>query len=608
MDPLRHRPSNASGTDPSLLEDSRYDALIALTSLQEDPLFSARVTRLLKERRILQRRALLSKLRRLRHSIAQTLSLEDGSVSDSSGPSNLRSSHALRSRDRDTSSAPNFRFSGHNLARRSQPILAATPVTIASELSSPCDVSQPASSYEVDDAKAESNLRQRPVASSHTSSLPPESALQMSPEPALRVSSPHPSTASSFHLMSDVLSLSHFVSNFSEAYAPPLQKNPPSCNYLISTSETSPKRRNDSDVVLSEHPVPFCIARAPRDEHVAIAARRLSQPLQNRSTSQNAGPSLQPSVLSHRHPNYVPPLMATLFFQQELHSLFDDNHHLTTASRSDSISHAEGLYNQRLYPNPATENFTLTEEVTSVAQESTAQTLDFAPSPQTVLAQDRSVISQGVSHILTPFASRLFPDPAVSNATGISHNDFQRRTYFRRMEGADERRAPTAAWRSDSSPTAGSQNNQVQTSSYASYRVSSNNRNHSSYLSAQGVHSSPHLTTVALNFGFQRQTNYPFRKTYANTAHQHPQLPTILMGNEEQSLSPALRNVSIRVPLQGLTAPFVQLLASWKGSGNFFPASGNSGSTGSIIRRDSEPDSETYSIGKDGKLYFAMEP
>lgn len=106
-----------------------------------------------------------------------------------------------------------------------------------------------------------------------------------------------------------------------------------------------------------------------------------------------------------------------------------------------------------------------------------------------------------------PSPSLKKPPPAPS---------FQTRTYYRSMTREKEHHTAAALWQPDMSQRKRmhSDPHNLFHSSHAAYAVSSNSRGHSSYLNTQGVHSSPGITSVSLQFGFQKRTNYPFRKTY----------------------------------------------------------------------------------------------
>ncbi|KAI0562946.1 hypothetical protein FGB62_48g16 [Gracilaria domingensis] len=170
--------------------------------------------------------------------------------------------------------------------------------------------------------------------------------------------------------------------------------------------------------------------------------------------------------------------------------------------------------------------------------------------------------------------------------------DFQRRTYLN-MSERDERRAPTALWHFDnanSSQHADQLTEFPQARPHVAYATATDTRRYSSYYSNQGVHSSPGDTRVALNFGFQTRTNYPFRKTYGNTQRR-----------VEESKEPAQTPVEAALSRDVLTGTEFSVVTSKAfQDGIFFDAS----NTDSTLRAVGKIDDETpvYSISEEGKL------
>ncbi|PXF43678.1 hypothetical protein BWQ96_06583 [Gracilariopsis chorda] len=302
------------------------------------------------------------------------------------------------------------------------------------------------------------------------------------------------------------------------------------------------------------------------DSQSTLQARKLALRAY-RSASPNGSRSFLDNLHGTAH-------LSAHFFDQELHELFDEKFRLTHAPREQSMIKATALCEQ--FPSPKSERqsptslikglvnrtgplFSLSEPDAHLHYSTTcthrsdksqhASSLSNSE-PHTIFPS--SLYNSEISE-LSPFIRDLPPGrrdvtesplpseskngiqelPAVGRSSSV--NNFQRRTYLN-MSELDERRYATAAWQPDITCYTPLSNGLIQPSgqrqsSHVAYAFASNKRAHS-YHTGRAVHCAPTDTTTALNFGFQRRTNYPFRTT-------HRKQPTPVGRGADEPLSSA---------------------------------------------------------------------
>ncbi|CAN8073143.1 unnamed protein product [Agarophyton chilense] len=276
-------------------------------------------------------------------------------------------------------------------------------------------------------------------------------------------------------------------------------------------------------------------------------------------------------------------LLSALFFDKEFMSLISNNFRLPVVPRDKSLLEAARISDQisctldQWHPHSSDSLHDLASDQQS------PYLINLYIEPEHLdISSSSSTSSAWISDLQKYFAKVRTP---------LSAN-FQRRTYLN-MSEYDERRAPTAVWHFDTANF--SQQTQILTESsealgHVAYGTATNTRRYSSHYSDQGVYSSPGNTTVALNFGFQTRTNYPFRKTYRHTHNRaevsHECRPTSMA-------EAASRNALIRAE------PFASALTSDQQSVFF-----NASDAGTILRvkEDLADDIQVHSIDKQGKI------
>lgn len=288
--------------------------------------------------------------------------------------------------------------------------------------------------------------------------------------------------------------------------------------------------------------------------------------------------------------------MASFFFSEELAYLFDDDFRVVWSPVQLSLERATELYNQKLYP---TRN-----KVTPSASSNTLYS-----SPVSEQAKHPFHNSIRVSHGSSSTVSEFEPRSAssISLAEGITRkqksraieSSFQRRTYYGGMKKCDEHRAPFAAHQNDTACNALLRRvDPPFQQSHAAYRVASDKRGHPSYMAIQGVHSGQGPESIARNFSFQRQTNYPFRKTYMPPVQ--PATRSVGTVSERRNTSPIASSLSSRVPVFDLSHPLSEVIGSWGGIGGLFFRPDNSEQPEFVDNL--EDGGIILSIGNDGKL------
>lgn len=299
-----------------------------------------------------------------------------------------------------------------------------------------------------------------------------------------------------------------------------------------------------------------------------IRAHRSSSPSASRSFSANGDGILK---------------LGTQFFYQELHQLFDEKFRLTQASREQSMVKAADLCKQ--FPSSSSERSSPTSLIKggenrlgsqfsfskpdSHLPSSTTRThrSDADQHPSTRSESKRCpIFPSSVSYTeigrRSPFLRDILPTRLNNSKSPLSPKkkngihehpadeqssslkNFQRRTYLNMTE-SDERRSATAPWQPDITYYTPLSNELAQalaqqSSSHVAYAFASNTRGHSIYHKGQGGnHLGSTRTTPALNFGFQKRTNYinPFQ-----TTNRQPPIP-VEPGVEER-LSAAAETAS----------------------------------------------------------------
>ena len=413
------------------------------------------------------------------------------------------------------------------------------------------------------------DLLRRKLARLRHAAVTPAVSIDVHPRDVYKLSTP----ARSAHINSLVLDLSHFLRD--TAHALPAPAHPQLPNF----TRPCPVPRNGC-------------TRTPLESHAAYpqeqdSCRSKPTPSANTLTLRSLLPS----------PSLPPPLLTNLYFAEEFSALYPAAVALRRSSippSSASLCKAVATYYRHLFPPPR-------------------------PVPALSRRVDRRApLLQDKAHPVPALARRLdrpapllqdkaHPVPAVTAAQPHApgpKTPFQTRTYFNGMTRALERHAPTAPWAARPpapKPAAASRPPGAGYAyGYASYRVDGPALAampalaHTPALAAAGVPAGARgwahgcgARGPTSNFGFQKQTNYPFRLTYSGGA-----CGVGLLGR-----------VAERVAVEHLPAPLAQLLAegATRPRGLFFrPLDVAAGETCEVMR--GELAEEIYDISDDGRL------